>query len=576
MAFEDYDISKAFERIEDELISSMMRNLRRHLQEEDKLGFDWSQWQVEQLRYLQEYRKRNKKKFGPQFKEINKKVVEAIRDAAERGGKDEEKNILKQLTGEKAKPRRRRGDASVEGAGDAFFRINDKKLEALVKAANDDLTRAEHAVLRRSNDQYRKIIYDAQVYANTGAGTIEQAIDMATKDFLSRGIDCIEYKNGARHTIKDYADMYIRTAERRAYLMGEGSKRQEWGEELVIVNKRGGHPCLQCIPWLGKVLIDDVYSGGKPDGKHRLLSDAMAAGFLHPRCKDGFTTYFPGISSAPDPDAVTKKDLQKAVKVEKEEARESYAQRQVEKFERLAEYSLNPENQQKYKARTEEWKKSVQFMASDNNGNDWTKTTSRFVEKQEMRSYREIAKETNVNLADISTFDGDPELFIGSIQRLSELQIKYPLRRKISLGISKILGDDDFAVKNNRTLLLNRVVLRNRTVTKDNIRRGRRFASRTFKDIVVHEYGHFMEEQFGRVTIDMVEKAMYNLNIKDNPLAYLYKNISKYSISIDTRHNGSKYFKDLSSEILVIHERKPTEFTKELIRIWTGGYYEKS
>ena len=367
MAFEDYDVRLAFARIEDELIDSMMRNLGRHLQEEKDEGFDWSQWQVEQLKYLEEYRRRNKKKFGPQFADINQRMQEAVQETAEQGQKDEELNILQSLAGNKKIQRRyaNQHKASIEAQGDAFFRVNDKKLDALLTATQNDMERAEHAVLRRANDQYRKIIFDAQVYANTGAGTIEKAVDMATKDFLSKGIDCIEYKNGARHTISDYADMYIRTAERRAYLMGEGNKRKEWGMSLVLVNKRGsmrdgdyGTACPQCIPWLGKVLIDDVYSDGKPDGKHKLLSEAMAAGFLHPRCKDGFTTYFPGISSTPDPDA-TKKELKAAVESEKEENRENYVERQAEKYERLAEYSLDPDNKRMYAARAEGWKEEV-------------------------------------------------------------------------------------------------------------------------------------------------------------------------------------------------------------------------
>lgn len=364
MAFEDYDVRLAFARIEDELIDSMIRNLGRHLREEKEEGFDWSQWQVEQLKYLEEYRKRNKKKFGPQFADINKRMQEAIQEAAERGQKDEELRILQDLAANKKIQRRyaNQHKASIEAQGDAFFRVNDNKLEALLTATKNDMEKAEQAVLRRANDQYRKIIFDAQVYANTGAGTVEKAVDMAAKDFLSHGIDSIEYKNGSRHTIKDYADMYIRTAERRAYLMGEGNKRKEWGMSLVLVNKRGsmrdgsyGTACPQCIPWLGKVLIDDVYSGGEPDGKHKLLSEAMAAGFLHPRCKDGFTTYFPGISSAPDPDA-TKKELKEAAEAEKKEEKENYVDRQEEKYERLAEYSLDSDNQRKYEARRKEWR----------------------------------------------------------------------------------------------------------------------------------------------------------------------------------------------------------------------------
>ncbi|MBQ2641300.1 MAG: minor capsid protein, partial [Lachnospiraceae bacterium] len=266
---DDYDVKRAFARIEHELLASMMRNLGRHLKEEQDEGFDWSQWQVEQLKNLEEYRRRNRKEYGPRFKEINVKMEEAIRFAHENGQKDEELNILSAISQDrKIQPRYANpSQPSIEAGGDAFFRVNDDKLEALVEAAHSDMEKAEQAVLRRTNDQYRKIIFDAQVYANTGAGTVEKAVDMATKDFLAKGIDSIQYKNGARHTISDYADMYIRTAEKRAYLMGEGKKRQEWGESLVIVNRRGtmkngnyGTACPQCIPWLGKILIDDVYS----------------------------------------------------------------------------------------------------------------------------------------------------------------------------------------------------------------------------------------------------------------------------------------------------------------------------
>ena len=181
--------------------------------------------------------------------------------------------------------------------------MNDRKLEALIKATTADMKKAETAVLRMANDQYRKVIYNAQVYANTGAGTYEQAVDMATKDFLAAGLNCVEYANGARHTLADYADMAIRTACKRAYLQGEGQKRQEWEISTVIMNKRG-NPCPKCLPFVGKVLIDDVWSGGPKDGKspetgikYPLMSKAIAAGLYHPRCRDSHTTYFEGIST---------------------------------------------------------------------------------------------------------------------------------------------------------------------------------------------------------------------------------------------------------------------------------------
>ena len=344
----EYDIGKAFAAIEDELIASIIRNMRRHKVEEADEKKQWSMWQAEQLKSLERYKKENQKKYQQQFKDINEKIEGLIRVARDEGEMDQEISILNAIkNGFKAK-------RATKGAVAEFFKLNERKLEALIEATVSDMEKAETAILRRANDQYRKIIYNAQVYANTGAGTYEKAVDMAAKDFLSAGINCIQYSNGARHTIADYADMAIRTASKRAYLQGEGQKRQEWGIHTVIVNKRG-NPCPKCLPFVGKVLIDDVWSGGsRKDGKYPLMSTAIDAGLYHPRCKDSHTTYFPGISTADD--TWTKEELEQIGLEYQEEQREQYASRQADKYGRLAKYSLDEENQEKYKKKAEEWK----------------------------------------------------------------------------------------------------------------------------------------------------------------------------------------------------------------------------
>lgn len=274
----EYDIGKAFEAIENELIASMMRNFKRHKFEEIKEGKQWSMWQTEMLHTLEKYKKQNSKKYREQFRDINSEIASLISVANSDGQMQQEKAILEAIR------KGFRGHRVARGAQAEFFKLNERKLEALIKATMDDMKKAETAVLRMANDQYRKIIYNAQVYANTGAGTYEQAVDRATHDFLSAGLNCIEYKNGARHTLADYADMAIRTASKRAYLQGEGVKRQEWGIHTVIVNKRG-NPCPKCLPFVGKILIDDVWSGGTAEeasrSGYRLMSSAIAAGLYH-------------------------------------------------------------------------------------------------------------------------------------------------------------------------------------------------------------------------------------------------------------------------------------------------------
>ena len=348
----DYDIEKAFRAIEDELIASMIRNLDRHRAEEDELGFNWTQWQVEQLKALEKYKADNKTRFAGRFSDINSSIDAMIFTARQTGGTEQEQKILRALKkGLKA-------SKVSQGTEGAFFKLNTRKLNVLIKATKSDFNRAEKAMLRMSEDKYRQIIFNAQVYANTGAGTYEKAVDMATKDFLKAGINCIEYANGARHTMKDYAKMAIQTANKRAYLTGEGEMRQSWGISTVIMNKRA-NACPKCLPFVGKVLIDDVWSGGKAsDGPYPLMSSAMAAGLYHPNCKDIHTTYFPELDEEPD-SKFTKKELEQVKEDYKQDQKQQYAGRMVEQFDRLFKYSLDPDNKKVYAVRKEQWENEV-------------------------------------------------------------------------------------------------------------------------------------------------------------------------------------------------------------------------
>lgn len=344
----DYDISKAFEKIENELISSMIRNFKNHRVEEDKNNFCWTQWQAEQLKSLEEYRKHNAKKFGKRFKTINSKVEEMIRTAKADGNASQEAEILEAVKDGFKAPKKPSAHSTAE-----FFKVNDRKLDALIKSTTDDLKRAETAVLRMSNDKYRKAIFNAQVAMNTGAVTYEKAVDMACKDMLNAGLNCVEYKNGARHTLSDYADMAVKTANKRAYLRGEGEKRAEWGVSLVVVNSRQGG-CPDCAKYIGKVFIDDVYSNGKKsDGNYPLLSTAIKNGLFHPRCKDSTSTFYPELDDLDAPlseDEIKELDRQRGI-----EEKQQYAQRQAERFDRRAEYSLDGDNKRIAQTRADEW-----------------------------------------------------------------------------------------------------------------------------------------------------------------------------------------------------------------------------
>lgn len=374
----DYDISKAFEKIENELISSMIRNFKNHRVEEDKNNFCWTQWQAEQLKSLEEYRKHNAKKFGKRFKTINSKVEEMIRTAKADGNASQEAEILEAVKDGFKAPKKPSAHSTAE-----FFKVNDRKLDALIKSTTDDLKRAETAVLRMSNDKYRKAIFNAQVAMNTGAVTYEKAVDIACKDMLNAGLNCVEYKNGARHTLSDYADMAVKTANKRAYLRGEGEKRAEWGVSLVVVNSRQGG-CPDCAKYIGKVFIDDVYSNGKKsDGNYPLLSTAIKNGLFHPRCKDSTSTYYPELDDLDAPlseDEIKELDRQRGI-----EEKQQYAQRQAERFDRRAEYSLDEDNKRIAQTRADEWHDRADMLEE--------KAKQFSLKTDEQKYYRPVFKE---------------------------------------------------------------------------------------------------------------------------------------------------------------------------------------
>ena len=441
----DYDIAAAFDAIEQELISSMVRNFKRHRAEERDMGFDWPQWQAEQLDALETYRRRNSRKFRPRFRALNGLIEAAIRTAYTDGGADQEKEILRAV---------QRGASALRGAGSvdaAFFRTNERKLNALVDATLHDMKRAETAILRRANDTYRKAIFNAQVYANTGAGTYEKAVDMATRDMAANGLRCVVYQNGAQHTLCDYADMALRTASKRAYLAGEGAKRQEWGVTTVIINKRS-NACPRCARFAGHIFIDDVWSGGRRgDGRYPLLSSAIAQGLYHPRCKDSHTTCFPELSDAPEP--YTDDEIRELERQEQAEEYQKYAQRQSRRFARLADYSLDEENRRRAQGRADEWEKRVENSTE----------SGTIIPKREENGVKGVHFVGKISTQMYSCVTGDirtDEVIITETQ-IAHIQMRHPDDfERYGRYLSQILADPDYILRDDSHPTTTAMVLR--------------------------------------------------------------------------------------------------------------------
>lgn len=346
-----YDIRAIFEQMELDLIASMRRAFYFHQAEQLKEGFEWEQWQLTKLREIEKYRKRNKELVAAYNKPIQEAIERELRSNYSKGEDRIQKFIQKIKRQFNKKIPKTSGVVLPSDISDTqltrdyiskatgmpkkippetnFFGVNDKKLEALIKSVNEDLERAQYSALRKMDDIYRQTIFKSHTYLQSGSKTLYQAIDLATKDFLNKGINSIIYSNGNRVNIASYAEMALRTANHRAMLMGEGKKRNEWGLHLVVVSAHA-NTCPKCEKWQGKMLIDDVFSNGsKADGDYPSVSEAIKAGLLHPNCRHTLVTYFPDITQLP-----TVPDGEDAIKTYEAEQKQRHLERQIRKWKR--------------------------------------------------------------------------------------------------------------------------------------------------------------------------------------------------------------------------------------------------
>lgn len=355
-----YDVVGAFQEIEMELIKSMKRNMKRHIGEEFQEDINWTQWQAEMLNGLAQYKYENADKLQGYYSTINDNIIELIRQAYKLGETEQEIEILKAIQeGFKAD--------KVDTLQGGFFKLNKEKLNALIKSVLYDFEVAESAILRMADDVYRQTIFKAQMFYNSGASTLWKAVDMATKDFLSAGINCIEYRNGARVNIASYSEMAIRTANKRANLMGSANKREEWGIHTVKISSHNS-ACPMCIQWQGKVYIDDVYgSGTKEESKitgYPLLSVAVKGGMFHPNCKNGLSTYYEGISNPPkNPTKEEKEEMSRRYNLEQ---RQRECERNIRKYKRLEAGCIDADNMKKYTEKRMQWTNEYNNLIADN------------------------------------------------------------------------------------------------------------------------------------------------------------------------------------------------------------------
>lgn len=382
MAKDHYDIRVIFEEMTMNLIASMKRNLSKHQTWEEDEGFRWEQWQAAKLRGINEFRKANRLIIGEADRKAAEVIDVVVEDSFIQGARRQQ-SLWDRIVNTVLKPfGRQRVPAQAEilipqnikpvvpasppipweqlpepVPEQEFFRLNEGKVKALQNAAKKDVSKANGGTLRKMDDVYRQVIFKAEMNMAAGAKTLDQAIDMATKDFLEQGIATVTYSDGRKVPVASYAEIALRTVSQRATFTAEGAKRDGWGVYTVVMSSHDN--CSPwCLPFQGTVLIDDVYTSISKeqaeqlsrDTGYLLLSYAMEQNAFHPACRHTLATWFPGISQMPKP-----ADPEKALESYEAEQKQRYMERQIRKYKRLELGSLDEANQAKYGAKVIEW-----------------------------------------------------------------------------------------------------------------------------------------------------------------------------------------------------------------------------
>lgn len=476
MPLSPYDISSIYAEMEIDLAKSMKRNLKGHEIEEIKEGFKWEQWQKAKLRDIKKFQKRNKK-IIKKYQKLIDGEVETLFDNTYKSSSEKSEGFFTRLKG------KIKGIFSRELQEEDFFKANEDKVFNLIKSVKGDLHNANSAALRQMDDVYRKTLFKANMYVANGASTVNQAVDMATKDFLSQGIRCIEYKNGRRVDITSYSEMAIRTANQRVTLMADGAVRDKHGIHTVLAPAHG-NTCPLCLVWQGKVLIDDVYSSGKArEGKYPLLSTAMKEGFLHPNCRHHPATFIPGINSMPKEQ--TEEEKQEALNKYNAEQKQRYYERKIRKYKRLEAGSCDERNSEKYKQKVSEYQLELQKHLSENKflrRDTWReKLRDHSLSKNTIPAYLRIKNKERISKSDLEIIEKD----------LNKLPAKH--KETLEEYISEIevggFENSGYDRKTRRVRLIN------------DLEEGE----------IIHELGHALETKFDLYNNEKYKKLLYNV-----------------------------------------------------------------
>ena len=220
----------------------------------------------------------------------------------------------------------------------------------------------------------------------------------------------------------------------------------------------------------------------------------------------------------------------------------------------------------------------TEFMSIQSAGN-WGEAPA-MISKEEYKKLWALANENGIDLdGSFKKFRGDVGLIEETIETIKQLKTKYPLKNEfnehLTLSVSETLFEDDFAVTKKHSISLNAKAFRNRDVLKreyeEAVKSGWFAKGTTYKNIIVHEYGHILNNmhQIGRKRI--AEILFKLIGTKDEVVIneFLSKNLSKYAAI------SNKWGEVLSEALNSANGSQPSDFALKFLEEYSKIVAEK-
>lgn len=317
----DYNIQELLEQMEIDLYKNYKKAMAKDIDKPAK------QWRELQILNLQQFKKENRKIINYYTKLLKKEAEKSIMEQYKKG-------VISVI---------REEDRTEQNFLD---KIDNKKLNALLNAVNHDFEQACKAALRQTNDAYRKNIFRSMVYYNSGTLSLPKSVDMASGDFIEKGIRSITYSNGKTLDICAYCDMALRTESHRAKIVGESTQASKYNIVTAYVSRHGSS-CPLCAQFEGMYCLDDVNNSLTTEQKNKYadlitLSQMINEGLFHPNCRHSLIYQEPGEEELHDNKLREQTDKEK--EKYKNEQKQRSLERQLRKEKRKAATVLDQEN----------------------------------------------------------------------------------------------------------------------------------------------------------------------------------------------------------------------------------------